>query len=455
MSNKKQKSADFSVIVPKGLKGYKKQQRNLLGYIMFRYSGYSRQRAENEDWFFMSNSDLLQASGIGSKTTLYLYIRQFISNGVIEMMSGDRHHANMYRLTEQYQDHKFDYRPVEKCTTDIIDIEGDNEKSVPPTESVLPTAQNDSESVLPTTNKKCTTDIVDIEGDNEKSVPQIESRAEIQKCTTDKDKETEIIDNSIKRNSILDNTTHKQNLLLDNVKSPRENEGNNCVYCENDPKADRPIYEPEKPSYNDKVQAQGNNTENNTETMTNQQTKVMSDKFWQSWRRYTEKFAELTPEDAARYYKTYESKLYTIYNDATAKTLARRLQSEYQMLRDGKTEAETDNSTTPSETAPKAQRIPLEDVEEEPIVGWLRRHSEDAEPQAEGNNTTPLQSVLSQYKADGDIIAVLNHLSEQHNPDTIEEVRKTVEMYDTGNDLTAVNNYIKSYGWENQTTDEQ
>lgn len=151
-------TTDFSVLCPASLKGYKKQQKNLLGYFMYRYSGYSRQRAENNDWYYMSNTDMLKATGIASKTTLYVYIRQFIADGVIEMQTGDRTHANLYRLTEPYRDSRFNYVPpvegvLPKCTTEHIDIEETDKKSVPPFEgeNVLPkcTTLENTQSVLP------------------------------------------------------------------------------------------------------------------------------------------------------------------------------------------------------------------------------------------------------------------------------------------------------------------
>lgn len=145
----KRKITDYSVLAPDTPTKLKKQQKNLLGYLKYCYIGHSEYRHNNDDWFFVSNNELLKETGIGSKQTLYVYLNLFIEDGIIEKLTGDRHHANMYRFTSNYTDHRHDYKPTQNRTTRQTDNEQINEKSV---------LLNEVESVLPDFEQNRTTD---------------------------------------------------------------------------------------------------------------------------------------------------------------------------------------------------------------------------------------------------------------------------------------------------------
>ncbi len=145
----KRKLTDYSVLAPDTPTKLKKQQKNLLGYLKYCYIGHSEYRYNNDDWFYVSNTELLKETGIGSKQTLYVYLNLFIEDGIIEKLTGDRHHANMYRFTSNYTDHRHDYKPIQNRTTRQTDNEQIIEKSVLP---------NEVESVLPDFEQNRTTD---------------------------------------------------------------------------------------------------------------------------------------------------------------------------------------------------------------------------------------------------------------------------------------------------------
>lgn len=145
----KRKLTDYSVLAPDTPTKLKRQQKNLLGYLKYCYIGHSEYRHNNDDWFYVSNTELLKETGIGSKQTLYVYLNLFIEDGIIEKLTGDRHHANLYRFTSNYTDHRHDYKPIQNRTTRQTDNEQINEKSV---------LLNEVESVLPDFEQNRTTD---------------------------------------------------------------------------------------------------------------------------------------------------------------------------------------------------------------------------------------------------------------------------------------------------------
>lgn len=145
----KRKLTDYSVLAPDTPTKLKKQQKNLLGYLKYCYIGHSEYRYNNDDWFYVSNTELLKETGIGSKQTLYVYLNLFIEDGIIEKITGDRHHANLYRFTSNYTDHRHDYKPIQNRTTRQTDNEQIDEKSV---------LLNKVESVLPDFVQNRTTD---------------------------------------------------------------------------------------------------------------------------------------------------------------------------------------------------------------------------------------------------------------------------------------------------------
>lgn len=294
-------TTDFSVLCPASHRGYKRQQKNLLGYFMYRYSGYSRQRAENNDWYYMSNTDMLKATGIASKTTLYVYIRQFIADGVIEMQTGDRTHANLYRLTEPYRDSRFNYVPpvegvLPKCTTEHINIEGTDKKSVPPfeDENVRPkcTTLENTQSVLP----KCTTQQTEIEETGRKSVLPIENRA---KCTVDTDTEKE-------KSSVMGAYTLTEG-----------------TYITPDPENDFDMFD----FLADATDTGEADTNDETEQYTHQMaqetiyttptettaTPTPKKRYWESWRAFKVAMPTLPKDKAKEHFDTYYTKLGVLY----------------------------------------------------------------------------------------------------------------------------------------------
>ena len=193
----KRKLTDYSVLASDTPTKLKKQQKNLLGYLKYRYIGHSEYRYNNDDWFYVSNVELLNETGIGSKQTLYVYLNLFIEDGIIEKQTGDRHHSNMYRFTPKYRDSKFDYVPIQNRTTKQVDNETTNEKIVPPleVESVPPEYRDSKFDYVPLQNR--TTKQIDNETTNEKIVPPLEVESvppvfEQNRTTdTDKDKDKE------------------------------------------------------------------------------------------------------------------------------------------------------------------------------------------------------------------------------------------------------------------------
>ena len=296
-------TTDFSVLCPASLKGYKKQQKNLLGYFMYRYSGYSRQRAENNDWYYMSNTDMLKATGIASKTTLYVYIRQFIADGVIEMQTGDRTHANLYRLTEPYRDSRFNYVPpvegvLPKCTTEHIDIEETDKKSVPlfEGENVLPkcTTLENTQSVLP----KCTTKQTEIEETGRKSVLPIENRA---KCTVDIDTEKE--KSSVMGVYTLTKGTYiapdpENDFDMFDFMADATDTGEADTYTYTNDETEQYTYQ------------MAQETINTTPTET---TPTPKKRYWESWKAFKVAMPTLPQDKAKEHFDTYYTKLGVLY----------------------------------------------------------------------------------------------------------------------------------------------
>lgn len=187
----KRKLTDYSVLAPDTPTKLKKQQKNLLGYLKYCYIGHSEYRHNNDDWFYVSNVELLDETGIGSKQTLYVYLNLFISHSIIEKQTGDRHHSNMYRFTPEYRDSKFDYVPIQNRTTKQVDNETTNEKIVPPLEV---------ESVPPVFEQNRTTDKdIDKEKDKENISDLMNNEIIEKKMLKEKNVELEKVKASIER----------------------------------------------------------------------------------------------------------------------------------------------------------------------------------------------------------------------------------------------------------------
>lgn len=282
-------TTDFSVLCPASLRGYKKQQKNLLGYFMYRYSGYSRQRAENNDWYYMSNTDMLKATGIASKTTLYVYIRQFIADGVIEMQTGDRTHANLYRLTEPYRDSRFNYVPP---------VEGENLRP-------KCTTLENTQSVLP----KCTTQQTEIEETGRKSVLPIENRA---KCTVDTDTDT---DTEKEKSSVMGVYTLTEGT---NIAPDPENDFDTFDFladATDTGEADTYTYtndETEQYAYQ-MAQDTMNNTPTETTATPTPTPKPNKKRYWESWKAFKVAMPTLPKDKAKEHFDTYYTKLGVLY----------------------------------------------------------------------------------------------------------------------------------------------
>lgn len=373
----KNNTTDFSMLCPATLKGYKRQQKNLFGYIVFRHSGYTRQRAEHDDWFYISNAEMLKATGIASKTTLYAYIRQFIADGVIEMQTGDRRHANSYRLTDRA-----------KCTTEKTGIEGTDTKSVPPVEGEKCTTLENAKSVPPVESGKCTTQHADIEETDAKSVLPV---GKIGKCTTDITEGEGTITEGINE---LKHNIHKHNILNRSVKNTYSEgtysacEGESVGGCEcaceiedledyedytpnealaeatdtgdcelcglgfdldlscgctyTDTNAD--TYTPTADDYTANATAQATPTQTAT-----YQPQTNRARYWQSWNRFRELVTngEVTIAEGEKHLKTYISKLAQCYPhpaDFTAKH--DQLLSQWRYVTDKANKANTNGTET-------------------------------------------------------------------------------------------------------------
>lgn len=142
----KQEKTDYSVLAPITQNKLKKQQKNLLGYLKYRYIGHSEYRANNDDWFFVSDREMMSATGIGSFSTLHIYLDLFIGWGIIEKITGSHRKSNMYRFTEAYKDRKFDFVSVENSSTEQVNIEIVGGECVAPMETIKCSTDTDSDS---------------------------------------------------------------------------------------------------------------------------------------------------------------------------------------------------------------------------------------------------------------------------------------------------------------------
>ena len=142
----KQEKTDYSVLAPITQNKLKKQQKNLLGYLKYRYIGHSEYRANNDDWFFVSDREMMSATGIGSFSTLHIYLDVFIGWGIIEKITGSHRKSNMYRFTEAYKDRKFDFVSVENSSTEQVNIEIVGGECVAPMETIKCSTDTDSDS---------------------------------------------------------------------------------------------------------------------------------------------------------------------------------------------------------------------------------------------------------------------------------------------------------------------
>ena len=140
--NKVRNLEDYSLICPKEFnRKYKKNVRNLIGYMLYCQNMYSDQVLNNDGWFFVPLRRIMGATGIGSFTTAVLWLGKLSMDGIIETKkcysfdpetgekSTQKNTANCYRFSDALRTSLPDSY-VKKCSTDILEDEDDNEKSV-------------------------------------------------------------------------------------------------------------------------------------------------------------------------------------------------------------------------------------------------------------------------------------------------------------------------------------
>lgn len=140
--NKVRNLEDYSLICPKEFnRKYKKNVRNLIGYMLYCQNMYSDQVLNNDGWFFVPLRRIMGATGIGSFTTAVLWLGKLSMDGIIETKkcysfdpetgekTTQKNTANCYRFSDALRT-SLPNSYVKKCSTDIVEDEDVNEKSV-------------------------------------------------------------------------------------------------------------------------------------------------------------------------------------------------------------------------------------------------------------------------------------------------------------------------------------
>ena len=331
---------DYSVLVPSAIRGLNKQQKNLLGFLIQRHNTSSNYRHENDNWFYVTQDEMLLATGIASKNTLNVYVSLFIINDLLEKRQGGYKVASHYRLRE-------------KCNVSLYDTEN------PVTSTNCNIVQTDNQA----TTKIIATQNRGNEGENEKNCNTVHSENErVAAENTSKNcnhiytythlyKENSNL--TITNDSISNLSKNNSNLMEDNVYISHTCE-TDTPYWMADPQNDRPECEPYQYDYTNEATASVcgdnlicmcvdtmNDNTKTTQTTMNDNTKTtqttMNDstarsKFWKSWRRYKDNFATLNPEDAERHYGTYQRKLATLYDGDKLTSFVESLQRQYDYM---------------------------------------------------------------------------------------------------------------------------
>lgn len=295
---------DYTILLDKELKkAYKGTTAKVLGYMIYRHNGYTEYRAENDNWFFITDLEFRNALGISSPT-LRLHISKLISDGMIEKNSGKRNTANKYRLSTKLST---------KLSTDVLENKNVTEN---------------------------TFNCLSIETFNENFQPDIDKETDIEDTYSVSKKENKLFNcngnitysiGTFEENKNLKSQIENMEMEIEELKSLREIERENSQLLqdliEKNRKMEKVIIELQSEVANMKYHQTQQHTAIPSKSELKYHNKEDRQKFWNSWNTYKKKLqsGQANKED----YIKYVNKANKLYDGEILENVLSQLEEQF------------------------------------------------------------------------------------------------------------------------------